>query len=181
MGKRDPGREGLRESRTSPGRTVVLGVGNAWRRDDGAGPAVTRRLRVQLGDGEPACRSPEAEGLVVRELEGEATELMAAWEGAGTVLVIDAVQVGAGDGAPGRVCRFDAVASPLPAIFSPAASSHGLGLAEAVELSRRLGTLPPRLVVYGIEGEDFGPGEGLTPAVAAAVERVAEEVRGEVD
>lgn len=47
------------------------------------------------------------------------------------------------------------------------------------------GLLPIRprnfsLTVYGIEGADFGMGEGLTPAVAAAVEEVAEGVVGEM-
>ena len=59
---------------------------------------------------------------------------------------------------------------------SDASSTHALGLAEAVELARSLGRLPQRVVVYGIEGESFAFGKGLSAAVAAAADRVTEEV-----
>ena len=41
-------------------------------------------------------------------------------------------------------------------------STHLLGVAEAVELGRELDRLPQRLTVYGIEGERFDVGEGLS-------------------
>ena len=56
-------------------------------------------------------------------------------------------------------------------------STHAVGLAEAIELARTLGRLPARLVVYGIEGERFEAGTGLTPAVSAALAAVAAAVR----
>ncbi len=75
--------------------------------------------------------------------------------------------------------RLDAGESELPTeLFR--ASTHHVGLAEAVELARALGRLPARVIVYGIEGESFEVGEELAPAVAAAVEPVAEAVRTEV-
>ena len=43
-------------------------------------------------------------------------------------------------------------------------------LPEAVELARELDRLPRRLVVYGIEGESFEAGEGLSPAVETTVD-----------
>lgn len=144
---------------------LVLGAGNPFRRDDGAGPAVAARL---------AGRLPGQ--VTVAAVDGGAAEVFSALQGAGQAILVDATSSGA---PPGTVRRFDAAASPLPASFARE-SSHGLGVAEAVELARVLGRLPPRLVVYGIEGEDFGMGDGLTPAVAAAVERVAEEVAREL-
>jgi hydrogenase maturation protease len=47
-----------------------------------------------------------------------------------------------------------------------------MGLPEAVELARELGRLPGRLVVYGIEGENFEAGEGLTEAVQKTVAKL---------
>jgi len=47
-------------------------------------------------------------------------------------------------------------------------SSHGLGVREAVELARGLGRLPRRLEVLGVELATL-EGDGLSPAVAAAV------------
>jgi hydrogenase maturation protease len=145
-------------------RVVILGAGNLLRRDDGAGPAVAGRLAGRL----PA-------GVAVIAVPGGAAEILAELQGADRAIVVDATS---SDAPPGTVWRFEAASGPLPAGLSR--SSHGLGLAEAVELGRALGQLPPRLTVYGIEGADFGFGEGLTPAVAAAVEAVAEEVAREM-
>lgn len=146
---------------------IVLGAGNPLRRDDGAGPAVCRYLAERL-----AGRLPDH-----AEVSGGAVEILSALQGAERAVLVDATASGA---LPGTVHRFDAAGGPLPASFT-SGSSHGLGVAEAVELARALGQLPPYLVIYGIEGEDFGFGEGLTPAVAAAVERVAVEVVRELE
>jgi hydrogenase maturation protease len=143
---------------------IVIGVGNAWRRDDAAGLAVARLLRGTV----PA-------GVEVLEQEGEPAALLDAWDGAGAVWLVDAVSSGA---EAGTVHRLDASEDALPATLFRA-SSHLLGLADAVELARALGRLPARVVVFGIEGGRFEAGEGLTPAVAAAVERVAGAVRAE--
>jgi len=142
---------------------LVLGIGNTLRRDDGAGPAVAERLAGQV-----------PEGVEVRSLPGEATGLMDAWAGRDHVIVIDAVASGS---PPGTLHRFAAADGPLPAAFS-SLSSHGLGLAEAIELSRALRRLPRRLMVYGIEGEDFRAGAGLSPSVEAVVGQVVVEVAG---
>jgi len=47
-------------------------------------------------------------------------------------------------------------------------------------LARALGRLPPRLIVYGVEGKAFEAGVGLSPEVKAAVQEVAERVLGEL-
>ena len=146
-------------------RAVVIGAGNAWRSDDGAGLAVARLLAGTL-----------PEGVEALEREGEPTSLIDAWEGAEAVWLVDAVSSGA---EPGTVHRHDASSQPLPArLFDT--STHHFGLAEAVELGRALGRLPATVVVFGIEGASFETGEQLSPQVQAAVERVAEAVRSEV-
>lgn len=142
-------------------RRVVVGVGNAYRGDDGAGLAVAGRLRGLL-----------PEGVEVTECEQEPSRLIDAWREAGAAVVVDAVASGA---EPGTLHRFDASAEALPtAVFH--ASTHAFGVGEAIELSRALGTLPARVLVYGIEGAEFEAGEGLTPPVQAAVERTADTV-----
>ena len=138
------------------GDLLVIGVGNAWRRDDGAGPAVADRLA-----GLP--------GLRVQVVSGEGTEVMEAWKTASRVVVVDAMRSGA---SPGTIRRIDATAEPLPAGAFPS-MSHRFGLVEGVEMARILGRLPAELVLWGIEGSDFGQGPGLTPDVEAAVAKVA--------
>ena len=49
-----------------------------------------------------------------------------------------------------------------------------------MELARELGELPERLVIFGIEGSDFGHGEGLTSDVVASVDDVVERILDEL-
>ena len=60
-------------------------------------------------------------------------------------------------------------ATPLPR-GALGMSTHGFGLAEALELARALGQLPRRCIVYAIEGASFETGAPLSPEVAAAVD-----------
>ena len=146
---------------------VIIGVGNEYRSDDGAGIAVARRLRALF----PA-------DVTILEESGEGTALMEAWQGAAWVTLVDAVRSGA---SPGTIHRLDARAAPLPMGFFHY-STHAFSVAEAVELARSLDQLPAHLVVYGIEGANFAAGTELSPAIEQAVEvvveRLAEEVRG---
>jgi hydrogenase maturation protease len=144
----------------------VIGVGNRWRSDDAAGLEVVERLRGEL---------PEDVELLDRE--GEPTVLIGDWEDADVVWLVDAVSSGA---PPGTLHRIDVARQELPPeLFR--ASTHHLGLAEAVELARALGRLPERVVFHGIEGGSFDAGEGLTAEVGDAVARVAQAVREEVE
>ncbi len=144
---------------------ALIGVGNRFRRDDGAGLEVASRLRAIQPAG---CR--------IVEEEGEPGSLIRDWELVNEALVVDAVSTGA---EPGTLHRFDATAEPLPVeLFR--SSTHTLGIADAVELARELKRLPPRLAVYGIEGESFDTGEGLSPAVEATVERLVAELCDEL-
>jgi hydrogenase maturation protease len=144
----------------------VIGMGNAWRGDDAAGLAVARRLA--------ATPWP---GVRVMACRGDAGELQAAWQGAQGVIVVDAV---VSRRPPGTIHRLDALAAGIPLEFSRSPSSHGWGLAAALALGRVLRELPPMLVIYGIEGQEFNPGRGLSPEVAAAVPEAARRIREEI-
>ena len=140
-------------------RGLVIGIGNALRGDDAVGLLAARRARELAGP-----------GVEVLELEGEPVDLIGAWQGAAAVTVLDGVRSGA---EPGAVVVHDA-STPLPPTLT-AASTHALGLAEAIELARSLGRLPGRLVVIGVEILDVSPGAPITPAVRAAVDQAAAE------
>ncbi|SMF28888.1 hydrogenase maturation protease [Tistlia consotensis] len=148
------------------GRCLVIGLGNPDRGDDGLGRAVARAL---LGGRLPP-------GIEVVEAEGEATALLARLEGAAAAFLVDACVSGA---PAGTIRRFDLGVSAQAPDAAPV-SSHGLGLAEAVGLGRTLGLLPPRCILYAVEGACFEAGAPLTPAVAAAVDEVAERLRAEL-
>lgn len=141
----------------NPSGTLILGVGNPYRGDDGVGVAVARRLRAQA----PAS-------ITIREASGEGAALMEAWKGFSRVVVIDAVHSGA---APGTIHRLDARAASIPSQFFHY-SSHAFGVAEAVEMARALDELPPHLVLFGIEGATYKAGEGFSDEVESAVNAV---------
>jgi hydrogenase maturation protease len=132
----------------------VIGLGNEWRSDDGAGLEVARRTGG-------------------RQLAGEPVALVEALAGAREVTIVDAVRSGA---PPGTVHEFEAGAVPLPVRLFGASSTHALGLAEALELARSLGRLPARVRVLGIEGARFDYGRGLSPEVEEAVERCTRSI-----
>ncbi len=145
---------------------MVIGIGNEYRGDDGVGRIVARRIAA-LG----------IAGVSVCEASGESLTLMELWRGAGRVLLVDALKSGA---EPGTVMRMDAGSAPLPAEFVQQCSTHALSLAEAVELARSLGQLPPEVVIYGIEGLSFEHGNRLTPTVARAAEEAVERIGEEL-
>jgi hydrogenase maturation protease len=140
---------------------VVIGVGNEFRRDDGAGPAVIARLRDL---------APDGVRLVVTD--GEPTRLIEAWAGAALAVVVDAVR--AEPSRPGTVHRF--VVDGPGTGTARSASSHGLGFDDAIRLAMALDRMPARLIVHAIEAADLTQGPGLTPRVAAAVGTVATAV-----
>lgn len=140
-------------------RPAVIGLGNAMRGDDAAGLAVARLV----GEAEPA--------LAALAHEGSPLDLIDVWEGRERVVLVDAMTCGA---EAGSVHRFELDQGPPPAgVRDRVASTHALGLLEAVEVARALGRLPGRLVLYGVQGESFALGVGLSEAVAAVIPDLA--------
>lgn len=147
---------------TAANRAVVIGVGNEFRRDDGAGPAVVARLHGQL---------PGSIELLVSD--GEPARMIEAWTGARIAVIVDAVR--AEPAVPGRLHRL-VLHEPGAGAAGPV-SSHGFGLDDAIGLAQVLGRMPGRLIVHAVEAADLSQGTGLTPAVAAAIDELAAAVR----
>jgi hydrogenase maturation protease len=152
---------------SGPGLTpvVVIGVGNEFRCDDGAGPAVVARLRGLV---------PPGVELVITD--GEPTRLIEAWTGAALAVVVDAVR--AEPPHPGQVHRF--VVDQPGTDAGRKASSHGFGLDDAIALALALDRMPGRLIVHAIEAADLSQGTGLTLPVAAAVGVVATAILDDI-
>ena len=150
-------------SRRSGG--LVIGIGNADRGDDAAGLEVVRRLRGTL-----------PEDMDLAEHGGEASALLAQLEDAERAFLVDACTSGA---PAGTIRRLDAGVEPIPQ-EAFGVSTHGFGLAEAIELARTLGELPPQCIIYAIEGASFATGAPLSPEVADAVIKVADRLCAEI-
>ena len=136
--------------------TVVIGVGNALRGDDGAGLAAVARI-------------PASPGVEVLSHSGDGSNLLELWDGAEAVVIVDSMASGAD---PGTIQRFDVSAEPLPAAARRPAG-HTFGVAEAIEAARALGRLPRRAIVIGVEGADFELGAGLSEPVCAVLDMLA--------
>lgn len=143
-------------------RTAAVCLGSAFRGDDAVGPLVAERLR-------------EA-GAIVLDCADEPTRLLDEWDGLDTLVVVDAVRTGA---LPGTIRRVDGGSEPLPRDLR-LASTHAVGVADALELGRALGRAPRRVVVLGVEGVAFGMGEKMTPAVAGAVDTLVASALAEL-
>lgn len=135
---------------------VVIGIGNPDRRDDGVGPAVARLA---------ARRLP---GVTVMTCPAEPTAVLDAWDGAALAVIVDA----AAGGTPGRVrrCALGDLVHAAPV------SSHDLQLGQIWELGQALGRAPGAAVVVAVDVADTGYGQGLSPAVSAALPEAARTV-----
>jgi hydrogenase maturation protease len=143
---------------------TVIGVGNPACGDDAAGRLVAQRLRDHCPP-----------GVRIIECDGAATDLVDELRRARGAIIIDAASFGA---PPGAVRRLDAAARCVPAGNTP--SSHGLGLAEAIELARALGALPFPCLLYLVQGSVWDVGAPLSPPVAAAVPRLGDLILSEI-
>jgi hydrogenase maturation protease len=147
------------------GNAVVIGIGNEFRRDDGAGPAVLARLHGRV---------PGGVELLVSD--GEPAGLIEAWTGTRLAVIVDAVR--AEPGVPGRLHRL--VLHRAGAAEVRPVSSHGLGLDSAIGLAQALDRMPGTLILHAVEAADLGQGPGLTPAVAAVIDTLTGAVLREL-
>jgi hydrogenase maturation protease len=144
-------------------KAVVAGVGSEYRRDDGVGQRVAVRVAAEV----PGTHDVSP--------IGDPLDLLGVWDDADLAVVVDATHSGA---LPGTI---RCVELPTAQTGGDVVSTHGMGLPDVLRLARAVDRAPKRVVVVGIEGADFGRGEGLTAPVEAAVdiavERVAELIR----
>lgn len=147
-------------------RLKVIGVGNEWRGDDAVGLLIARRLKADL--------LPEVE---IAECRGTVIAVREAWNVAAGVIVVDAVVSG---GRPGAIYRLNAHSGGAPVQLSRSPSSHGWGVAEALALGQLFQELPSCLIIFGIEGKNFGPGQEVSEEVEAAIPEAVRRIRREI-
>jgi hydrogenase maturation protease len=147
-------------------QVLVVGVGNSWRGDDAVGLEAASALRARL-----------PESVRVLATEAEQSSLLDEWEDCDTVLIVDAVHSGA---EPGTVHHVDLNAEVVPhAVLQ--GSTHHFSLGDTIELARALKRLPAKALFFGVEGASYAPGEELSPAVAAALPAIVEEIAEKVE
>ena len=113
-------------------------------------------------------------GIVLAKLDRPGAGLITLLDNATWVILVDAMQSG---GQPGRIRRFGVKDWPA---YSQGLSSHGFGVLNALSLARELGSLPPRLDLYGIEIGPANPGAQAGDAITAAAQQLARRIAADL-
>jgi len=135
---------------------AIVGIGNPYRGDDGAGWEVIDRLKVDI----PCIKS-----------RGDISELIDLFAQHESLIFIDACPDLGVDWK-----RVDALSVPINQRLT---STHGFGLSEAIAMAKQLQQLPLCLILYLINGTNFAMSQGLTHAVKESVQQVVEEIERE--
>lgn len=146
---------------------LIAGIGNPWASDDGIGGEVVRRLQERLAT-EPLAGRPAVRLLALTQPDVALIDAMGDCE---RLLVVDAVRSAA---PPGTLHRVTWTPGSVEDRSVARASSHGLGVREVLELAAAMDRLPAHVELWGIEIASTGPGQGLSPAVAAALPALVE-------
>ncbi len=144
---------------------VILGLGSPAA-DDRAGWAVAESILAKraLAGFPTGCVRVEC-------LDRPGAALIERMRGGAHVILIDAMRSGA---PAGTITRLGA--SEIDASTQALASTHGFGVAQALALASILDPRPPSLVLFGIEADSLDSCGAMTPTVASAIPKVAEQV-----
>lgn len=143
---------------------VIVGCGNLLRGDDGAGPECVRLLAE---GGLPPS-------VIAIDAGTSGVDVVLLIRGANRVILVDACRSGRPPGSLLRLSAADLAEIPPTGPLD----IHAFRWIDAVRLTRALAAEDPGPAVSAwlVEGIDFTPGSGLSPPVAAAMERLAAEI-----
>ena len=141
-------------------RTLVLGVGNILVQDEGLGVRALERLQA-------SHRLPSEVSAIDGGTMG--LDLLPYLDGITHLLILDAVH---GSRPPGALVRLEGEA--IPVALAMKLSVHQIGLQELLAVARFQGTLPGRVVVWGMQPGCLEPGLELSDPVEARLDELVE-------
>jgi hydrogenase maturation protease len=145
---------------------AIIGIGNSFRGDDGAGWAVIEVLERKM----PAQ-------IKLSKIRGEIAEILEYFENYPAIYLIDAC---VGNAPAGTWKRLDALVDPVD-FEQPQTSTHGLSLSHAISLAKNLNQLPSKLIIYAIYGNHYATSQGLSSKVAEAIPCIVQSILKEED
>lgn len=146
----------------SPGKTVVLGVGNLLLSDEGFGVHVIQRLQARY-------HLPAEVQVVDGGTLG--LDLLYYLDGASRLVIIDAVEA---DEEPGTVVRLEG--EEVPSFLSIKMSPHQVGVTDMLFAAKLRDLYPQTLVLWGVQPQSLDLSLELSPPVAAQLDLVVEQV-----
>jgi len=148
-------------------KIVLVGVGQSLRSDDGAGIAAVQswqsRYLLSLEHQNLRVEIEQLPGLALLDLINDAE----------AAIIVDAVHSGSPAGTIHQVTL-----NQLSGFTSGSNTAHGWGVAETLALGHKLypETLPAEIILLGIEGERFDPGDTLSPSVQRNLPTLVEQI-----
>jgi hydrogenase maturation protease len=143
--------------------TLIIGVGNVLRRDDGAGLLLAEAIGTALGARGCPVRMRQVQQLLP-ELAEEIGEMQPR-----TLIVADCAAAGIRDQDDVGSMRPLAATSPSAGVSIPVLGSHGLAPGDLLALAQRLYQYRGDAWLVTVPGTNFDHGEGLTPKTEAAI------------
>ena len=143
-------------------RTLIIGIGNPLRGDDGIGWDVASELSSEL-------RRDDVQVLATHQLTPELSDWVSR---ADRVFFIDAAR----SGDPGTLrCQ------PVLPVAPPARLSHALSPATLLNMAERLYGRCPTAYLLTIAGDSFDSGESLSAAVSSALPALRAQLHRLID
>lgn len=147
-------------------RIIVLGLGNILFQDEGIGVRAADTIRA-------AGAFPEN----VEVLDGGTLglDLLAYFQHDVKMIILDAVRSGK---TPGSLVRLEG--DQIPAALAQKMSMHQLGLQDLMAASRLRGSLPQKVVLWGMQPAEIDWGMELSPICAVAFPQFVEAAVHEI-
>jgi hydrogenase maturation protease len=148
------------------GSTLIIGLGNPLRGDDGVGVRVVQTLATY--DLPPN----------IRVIDGgtQGLGLVNLMEGQQRVIIVDAADIGT---SPGQFVRFTLSEARLLG-DEKSLSIHAAGLREALLLAQALDMLPPEVIIYGVQPLTLAWDSTLSSSIEAGLPSLTSAILAEV-
>jgi hydrogenase maturation protease len=148
-------------------RVLIGGIGNVLLGDDSVGPYVVRLLESQYDF---------AQNVELADLGTPALDLTHQIVGLHALILVDSV---ASDDPPGTIMLYrkqDIVRDKPAERLDP----HSPALSECLMTAEMLGSSPEHVLLVGVVGRSYAPGEELSPAVRLSVGKAVEAILQEL-
>jgi hydrogenase maturation protease len=147
-------------------KTVVLGTGNELFKDEGVGVHVARILQTKL---------PSSSNDVEVIDGGTSPDIWSLIDGAGKLIVVDAVRGGC---EPGTIYRF--TPQQIVAERGLITSVHQMGILENLSLMELVGGKLEETVIIGVEPAELEPGLELSAKLQERMPKIIQTVLEEI-
>jgi hydrogenase maturation protease len=148
-------------------KTLVLGIGNTIRGDDGVGIETVRRLREWIGPPDVDIKETSESGFTL-------LSVITDYDGA---IIVDSIRTK--QGKVGEIYRFSKKDLSL---LNPIQFSHNTGIPDVLAWAEKMGiSLPKKIIFYAVEiGKCDTYSEGLTKNVERVIPDVIDLIKTEI-